>query len=131
MRPNCNHQPKYTFVECCPKIIDDYYFQGKGNASKGHRKVAIHALANGTCSLVVTEIVYSTIEKQTAQYLPTHEDKVSYSSAFMRTYVHVAVPGRDYSVAYVDRVTSFKALQRSTSVKGGVHTCYICKLIRH
>ena len=30
-----------------------------------------------------------------------------------------------YSAAYFDRVTAFKALQRSTSVKGGAHTHYV------
>ena len=69
-------------------------------------------LANGTCSLVVTEIVYLTIEKQTAQYLLTHEDEVSYSNAFMRTYVHVAVPGRNRTLfrCDVNHVATFKAL---------------------
>ena len=31
----------------------------------------------------------------------------------------------DYSVAYFDCITVFKALWRRMPVKGGVHTCYV------
>ena len=37
----------------------------------------------------------------------------------------VAVLGRNHSVAYFDRIIVLKALQRGTSVKGGVHTRYV------